>query len=394
MGASTSVARRILIDGSMARSGGGATYVRNLVPRLARLLPDDRFRIWLRQAALADALRNIPNLEIEVLPDVGWATRMRFLTLQAAREARHWRADVYFSTAEYSPPRPPCPVIASFRNWNIFTSLELGWPMSQRLRLRVLRRLAQHSVRVCTRILFVSADSASQIGEIMGIPAGRRAVVPHGIDLEAWSRTHVSPKRLPGRRPFILSVSSVYRYKNFVRLIAAWSQVAAQRPETPDLVIIGDEPDREYRQQMEEARSKTGTLAARVHLLGEVPYAEIRGWYAGASMFVFPSFLETFGHPLLEAMAMELPIVASDIGVFHEIAGDGARYVDPQDTHGLADAIGRFLDDPESARTVGLLGRSRAAEFSWDHSTQLHAQLLRSVADVTRNGPARANRLR
>lgn len=372
-------ALRILIDGSMARGGGGATYVRNLLPRLVALCPEDRFCVWLRQESLARALPPLANLEVELLPDVGWGGRMQFLALLAAQRARRWGADVYFSTAEYTPPRPPCPAIASFRNPNVFSRLDLGWPLHQRARLFVLRRLAGHSARVCARILFVSADSASWIGDEVGIPPARRAVVPHGIDLEAWSRARVAPQRLPSGRPYLLSVSSVYRYKNYVRLIEAWARVARERPDAPDLVIIGDEPDRQHRLDMEAARRATGPLADRVHLLGEVPYAEIRGWYAGASLFVFPSFLETFGHPLLEAMAMELPVVAADIGVFREIAEDCARYADPLASTALATEIEQLIADPASARHRAARGLERAGLYTWDRSARLHAELLHAV---------------
>lgn len=366
----------------MARSGGGATYVRNLLPRLAALCPEDRFRVWLRQQGLAAALPRLSNLEVEVLPDIGWAGRMQFLVRQAAPRAREWGADVYFSTAEYTPPAPPCATIASFRNPNVFSRLDLGWPVHQRARLFVLRRLAGRSARVCRRILFVSADSAAWIGDEVGIPPERRAVVPHGIDLEAWSRARVAPERLPSGRSFVLSVSSVYRYKNYVRLIEAWARLARDRPEAPDLVIIGDEPDRKHRRDMEAARRATGLLADRVHVLGEVPYAQIRGWYAGASLFVFPSFLETFGHPLLEAMAMELPTVTSDIGVFREIAADGALRVDPHDTGALAGAMGSLLANPASARELAARGRQRARAYSWEHSARLHADLLARALDT------------
>lgn len=372
--------RRILIDGSMARSGGGATYVRNLLPRLAALCPEDRFLVWLRQAELAAALPRSPNLEIEMLPDVGWAGRLRFLVQHAAQRARRWGADIYFSTAEYTPPRPPCPAIASFRNPNVFSRLELGWSARQRARLFLLRRLAGHSARVCRQILFVSADSAAWIGDEVGLPPGRRSVVPHGIDLDAWSRARAEPERLSTGRPFVLSVSSVYRYKNYVRLIEAWAQMARKRTDAPDLVIIGDEPDRKHRRDMEAARRATGPLADRVHIEGEVPYGEIRGWYAGASLFVFPSFLETFGHPLLEAMAMELPTVVADIGVFREIAADCARRADPYDTAALAAEMESLLSDPVSARDLAARGRQRAGAYSWDRSARLHVDLLERVA--------------
>ncbi len=360
----------------MARSGGGATYVLNLLPRLAAVRSGDRIRLWLRNAELAAALPRLENLEVEVLPEAGWLERFRFLLLDAAPRARAWGADLYFSTAEYTPPRPLHPLVASFRNWNVFTRLELGWPLSQRLRLGVLRQLAGHSARVCDRILFVSEDSAQAIGSAIGLPPAKRAVVPHGIDAGAWSRAGVQPARLEGGRPYLLSVSSIYRYKNFVRLIEAWSRVAERRADAPDLVIIGDDQDREYRSRMEQARAATGRLASRIHLLGAVPYAEIRGWYAGASLFVFPSYLESFGHPLLEAMAMEIPVLASDLPVFREIAGEVARFADPHDSDALARALDALLAEPAGTAALGRRGRERALAFSWDRSARGHSLLF------------------
>jgi glycosyltransferase involved in cell wall biosynthesis len=122
-----------------------------------------------------------------------------------------------------------CPVIASFRNANVFTALDLGWPWRQRLRLAALRTLAHISASTCDRVLFVSEDSARSIGDALKIPPVRRAVVYHGIDTEAW-RPSPSGAGSEFHAPYILSVSSIYRYKNFVRLIEAYALLARRWP--------------------------------------------------------------------------------------------------------------------------------------------------------------------
>ena len=93
------------------------------------------------------------------------------------------------------------------------------------------------------------------------------------------------------------------------------------------------------------AREAAGADAARIHVVGNVPYAEVPAWYRGASLFVFPSYLETFGHPLLEAMAADVPVLAADIAVSREVAGDAARYFDPTDVDALAREMARGVDD-------------------------------------------------
>jgi glycosyltransferase involved in cell wall biosynthesis len=374
--------RRILIDGSMARTGGGFTYLVNLLPRLATLRPGDQFVVWLRNPAIVASLPPLTNLRVEVLPEAGWARRLWFTHVEAPRRVRRERVDVYFSVSEYAPPRLPCAAVASFRNPNAFTAMDQGWPWPQRLRLAVLRRLARRSARSCDRILFMSEDAASWIGDSLPLAKERRAVVPHGIDTALWSRERAAPVRLPGDRPYVLSVSTIYRYKNFVRLIDAWARLVRRMPGAPDLVILGGDEDPEYRRQMEQARAATGDLGARIHVIGEVPYGDVRGWYAGASLFVFPSYLETFGHPLLEAMAMELPVVAADIPVFREIGDDAVRFADPMDSESLASAMEEILRSPRIGADLAARGRARAQAFSWDRSALATAALFEVVLEA------------
>jgi glycosyltransferase involved in cell wall biosynthesis len=356
--------RRILIDGSMAKGGGGVTYLVNILPRLAALTPKDHFRVLIRSERLARAIRPEPNLAVDLLPDASWLQRMRFTYLESPRLAKTWAADLYFSAGEAAPLRAPCPTIASLRNPTVFTTRHLGWPWKYRLRLRILREVSRLSSRTCDRIMFVSEDSARWIGDSLGIPDERRAVVHHGIDAPAWASATTSPSQ----SSFILSVSTIYRYKNFVRLIEAYAGLVRRRFDVSDLVIIGDDQDPHYSEQMRRARAATGELAKRIHILGEVPYANIKSYYSKAKLFVFPSYLETFGHPLLEAMASGIPVVAADIPVFREIGGNAAVYADPDKSESLASAIEKVLFVPGTRETLIERGRERVQHFSWDSS--------------------------
>jgi glycosyltransferase involved in cell wall biosynthesis len=369
-------ARRIIFDVSMARGGGGFTYAVNVIPLLARRQPTTDFLVVLRNPHIADALPALDNVSFEILPDAGFVDRLRFLAWTAPRLARHWRADLYYSASELSPFTCPCPRIAAFRNANLFTPLQLGWPLGQRARMAVLAALARRSARTCDRILFVSDDSARWIGDSVGLPPSRRATVPHGIDLARWSAADDSP---PLDAEFILSVSSIYRYKNFVRLIEAWRELAERWPEVPDLVIAGDDQDPVHSQQMLEARASAGRQASRIHIVGEVPYSEIARYYRHAMAFVFPSYLETFGHPLLEAMAAGLPVLASDLGVFREVGGEAVAYFDPHDTSAMSDALEKVLRDPERQRAMVSKGFERVEQYSWTHTANGLMRLFEEV---------------
>lgn len=387
----TAVGRRIWIDGSMAKGGGGFTYLVNVLPRLCARAPQDRFRLAVRSETIARSISRLPNLEIDLLPDASWPERLRFTQLDAPRLARRWGADVYFSAGEYAPLRAHCPVIASFRNPNVFTPMDQRWSARQRARLAVLYGLARASAWACDRIMFVSEDSARWIGDVLELPEQRRAVVHHGIDAERWTCEPV-PESHGLRGSYILSVSSVYRYKNYVRLIEAYAALARRRADAPDLVIIGDDQDPDYSRRMQQARSATGEIAERIHILGEVPYAQIRSYYAQADLFVFPSYLETFGHPLLEAMASGVPVVAADIPVFREIGGEAAFYADPHKADALAASMEEALFVPAARAALRRRGLERVGHFTWERTAERLSALLDEVIEA--RGARRPERVR
>ncbi len=382
---------RVLIDGTMARGGGGHTYLVNILPRLAALARNTQLRVLVRSERLAAAIQPARNLEVDLLPEVGMAGRLRFTFQEAARVARAWDADLYFSAGETAPLSAPCPTIASFRNPNVFSTLDQGWSLRDRLRLRALRDLSRLSARACDRILFVSQDSADWIGDAIGLAPQKRAVVHHGIDHTAWAAT---PKRAVHPWPYILSVSSIYRYKNFVKLIEAYALLAKRRRDIPDLVIVGDDQDPEYARKMEAARVATHSLAEHIHILGEIPYADVPAWYAGAELFVFPSYLETFGHPLLEAMASNVPVVAADIPVFREIGGDAAFYADPHSAQALAGAMDDALFAALSREMLIKRGRERVREFSWERSAERLITLFSDVHETNLAAKLRSHETR
>src|SRR5262245_30825226 len=279
--------RRILIDGSMARGGGGFTYLVNVLPQLCAMAPSDEFRVLLRSERLAKSIAPAANLEIELLPEASWFERLQYTYRELPRLIGAWEADLYFSAGETAPLKAPCPTIASFRNPIIYTDLELGFTWIQKLRVRALREISRLSSRVCDRIMFVSADSANWIGDSLDIPGSRRVVIHHGIDADAWARPEPEPWAA-AEPSYILPVSSVYRHKNYVRLIEAYAALARRRDDVPDLVIIGDVQCPEYAAEMERARANAGEeIAEAIHLLGEVPYAEVKSYYAHADLFVF-----------------------------------------------------------------------------------------------------------
>src|SRR5262249_35982027 len=138
-------------------------------------------------------------------------------------------------------------------------------------------------------------------------------------------------------KPYVLFVSSLWPYKNCDGLLRAW---ALARGELGDrqLVVVGPGRDEKYVAQLHALAAELG-ISADVVFTGGVPLEETVRFYRAADAFVYPSLNETFGLPILEAMACGCPVVTSDTSAMPETAGGAAVLSNPRDPASIARAI-------------------------------------------------------
>src|SRR6185369_7139788 len=142
------------------------------------------------------------------------------------------------------------------------------------------------------------------------------------------------------------------------------------------LVIVGPLRDAEYVAELQALAAELG-IAKDIIWVGGVPLEETVYFYRCADVFVYPSFNETFGLPILEAMATGCPVVTSDTSAMPETAGGSAVLADPHDPGSIADAIVKACGpEGERLRTSGL---ERAAEFTWDATAERTLEVYREV---------------
>jgi glycosyltransferase involved in cell wall biosynthesis len=216
---------------------------------------------------------------------------------------------------------------------------------------RRYRRLERPLARLASRVLCVcraEARLAASVG-----PAGRTRVVHNGVHLPPLPP---SPGHGPARdRPVVMAVTQLRPGKGLETLIDAMPAVLRAHPGAR-LRIVGDGPDR-------------AVLQARAEAVGEavelVPFpADPLAAMAEASVFVHPSWAEAFPYAVLDAMALGLPVVASDVGGVGEAVETGASglLVPPRDPAALAAAVSRLLADPATAAALGAAARARVAD--------------------------------
>jgi glycosyltransferase involved in cell wall biosynthesis len=182
----------------------------------------------------------------------------------------------------------------------------------------------------------------------------------------------VSPARLD--RPWFVAVGTIEGRKNHVLLLQVWQRLAAQRgAATPLLVIVGQ---RGWEAELAHAMlDRDPVLAGHVIELGSADDATLAGLIAGARALLMPSFAEGFGLPVIEALLLATPVIASDLPVFREIAGTIPLLRDPVDGPGWLDAVCALADDgPERTRQRAAMAGFRAP--SWpDHFAGVEAWL-------------------
>ena len=159
---------------------------------------------------------------------------------------------------------------------------------------------------------------------------------------------------------YILAVGSAYPHKNLDGLLAAF---AILRKKFPLLrLALAGRQDIFY----DRLRAKLQNhLREAVQFVMNPSDAQLRGLYEAAALYVFPSHLEGFGLPPLEAMQAGLPVAASNRGSLPEILGDAAVYFPPENTHEMASVIERLLTNKTLRRAVITKGQAQTKRYSW-----------------------------
>lgn len=358
---------KILINALHAKSGGGVTHLRAILPYL---VDDPRLEIHLVfHPNQISGLQPIPpgvhvhDMELLRVPDsylrILWWEQFSLPLL-----ARRIGAQVTFSPANFGPLCAPRPVIM-LRN-----ALAVGkrdWRPRRWVYWSVLTLMTVASLLRAKRAIAVSDYARRALS--FGLARQKIFVVPHGVD-PAYSPPPDGAKR--GK--FLLAVGDIYVQKNYLMLVEA---LAIARRTHPDLTlkIAGANVGDEYPGQVMDAISRHG-LEDAIELLGSIDRDRLVDLYRSCAMLVFPSTAETFGHPLVEAMACGAPIASSDRAAMPEILGDAGLYFDPTDPADMAAAIDKLITDPELAARLGKAARERSKLYSWEKAAKDTADIL------------------
>jgi glycosyltransferase involved in cell wall biosynthesis len=369
---------RILINAISAKAGGIVTYTTNLIAALDRRGVD--FVV-----AVPESFPEAPHLLRVPASNYGPARRLAWEQTIWRGIIRNKHADVLFSSANFGLLGSPVPQILLMREGGLFDPLYLATvaptqglhAASQRYLRRLLMLL---SARANDHILTPTQAMRDMLLAWAPDLADRCTVNSYGTLVETFQPVRRRAWREDGVLR-TLYVSVYYPHKNPSDVVIACEQLSAEGMKATMRLTMDLDTVRKVRGSARDVFHLQRGIAAGLVGMGAVTYQDLPATYADHDVFIFSSVSETFGHPMIEALACGIPVVAADVPVNREVLGDAALYFEPFRPSALADCLRRLDADPELRARMVAEGRRRATNsFNWDDHVDRLLDLFKQMA--------------
>jgi len=377
---------RVLIDFTQIpthRTGVGV-YAENLISRLARLFTNGDSLILLVQRderRIPKLVQNSPNVLVAPVPSMALRNRaLLFVYEQTVLPVLlvSKNVDVIHSLHYTHPLICPCPRVVTVHDLTFILSPELHtWG-----RRVIMPFFIRHAVKHSEAIVFDS--NATKLDSDKLIQVARKnleRVIPLGVSIEEFDLDPDIGKQVLAKfsitQPFVLYLGTVEPRKNILRLIQAYEQIALRYPDLR-LVLAGKSG---WHVENVFAAIRSSQYRDRICHLGYISEFEKKALLKNCQTLIYPSLYEGFGLPVLEGMAAGAPVITSNVSSLPEITGDAAILINPFSVEEIANAMSILLDDEQKREHLRILGKRRAAAFSWEKVARQTFELYKQVAE-------------
>lgn len=272
------------------------------------------------------------------------------------------KVDLYHGTNFLLPPLGSVPGVVTIHDLTFLVHPEFADPGLASF----LAREVPRSLKAATAICADSAATKDDLVQRLGVDPSRVAVILGGVDPRFTPTSDEERGRIaakyPVDRPYLLALGTREPRKNLVGLLDAYDILRA-RGFAPRVLVAGPGG---WREEGFASRLAGSSYKDDVISLGFVPDEDLPGLLSMAACFVYPSYYEGFGLPVLEALACGVPVVCGNRSSLLEVAGDVAVTVPPDQPAAIAEAIGRILTDEHYASALRAAGPGQASLFQWE----------------------------
>jgi glycosyltransferase involved in cell wall biosynthesis len=363
------------------RAGGPETYEVSLIRELVALGGGHEYHVFCAHAESARALGlDRPDVRCHLL-----RPRFRPVSYLVSLPASILRTAPDLVHATFIPPVvAPVPYVLTVHDAGMFEHPEFY----DFRRGALLRALIGRGIQRARLLICPTEATREVIAGKFRVPAGRLAVIPHGVSprfrpVDPGEMGQRLRRYETGGR-YVLFPGKLIRNKNVLRVMEAFARFRRAAGEPVNLVISGR---RAWRLDgLDETIARHG-LAPFVRELGYIDEDDMPALYAGAEMVVFPSLYEGFGLPVIEAMACGTPVVTSNIPVLREVSGGAALTADPYSAEAIADAMTRVWSEPALRADLVARGLERASRFSWRRTAEATLAAYAAALDDRAGAP-------
>ncbi len=308
------------------------------------------------------------------------------------RQVQNYSLDLFFFPAVYSyfPVLNRTKMIVTIHD--MIPDLHPSQVFPNR-RLRFFWQLKQWiALRQTDRVVTVSEHSKKQISEICKISPGRIGVIPEGPG-EEFSRNLDAVTTLPFLQRFgltreqrlLLYVGGISPHKNLGRLVQAFSYLKKEPAhKNVVLILVGDYQGDSFFSDYERLKGQIqqADLTDQIIFTGFISDQELAILYHASSLLVFPSLLEGFGLPAIEAMACGVPVAASRTGSLPEVLSEAGEFFNPYNPQDMSQVIRKILAHPELGQNMRERGLERAKHFSWNCAARKTLEIFQETVDA------------
>lgn len=379
---------RVLLNAMASTAGGGVTYLRNVLPKLSRCCDDKDLFVLVPAAHLSDYSHySSERVSIETVQTGSMLLSRLFWEQTGLRYyLKSRKIDVLVSLGNFALFASPIPQILFNRNSLYYSSdfekdLKARGLYSELMGLRLRRLLARASVNQADLNVAPTWALAERISKRKGANEGKFEVLHFGFDRagfmanqEPLAREQAEKLEAVGNSYRLLYVSHYNYFRNFETLIRALpivkDEIRKREAREVRLILTTDIKRGSVYGGYDATRAAALIdqleLRGNIVMLGSVPYEKLHQLYRRCDLFVCPSYAESFAHPLVEAMAMGLPVVAANLDVHREVCREAAVYFDVFDERQLAKRCVAVLRHGQLKEKLKRAGAERSRQFSWD----------------------------
>lgn len=369
----------------MGRGGGFHRYATSLVRALHAAADNHEYVLFVNRSAqsLFPAGGRFEKVVVPLPPQRQvWPFRIVWQQLLLPLYVRRFRLELVHYPFDTATILPGCPYVVTMHDLIADVHYPTRFPGSiSRIKSAYLLRAKRLAARRAAAVICPSEATAKDVVKHYGVARERITVIPEAPAHQFVEAAQGERDRNNGSPAYVLSVVSLSTHKNVETLVRAFARARASYGFPHELCIVGMPGTGSRRIRRFLAHAVPSDVPVRY--MGYLEESALAKMYREAALLAYIPWVEGFGLPPLEAMALGVPVVASNVSSLPEVCGSAALLVPPGDVDAVAEAIGRVLTDETVAKRLSDAGRCHAGKFSWAQVARETRALYQRVATTT-----------